>query len=86
MQVDLLDLQQPNGAVASVLGETWYLEASHRESSPAGATSNFTAVAGFLLQWALRQLDYGAELSRRHGCGERRDGEERGAHASAGAV
>ena len=50
LQVDLLDLPQPNGAVAGILGETWYFQAWHRDSSPAGATSNFTTAAGLLLQ------------------------------------
>ncbi len=42
LQVDLTQIPQPNGFVSAIAGETWNYQAWYRDSSPSGATSNFT--------------------------------------------
>ncbi|MEZ6015333.1 MAG: right-handed parallel beta-helix repeat-containing protein [Planctomycetota bacterium] len=50
LPIDPLDLPQPTGAVAALVGETWVFQAWHRDVAGAGATSNFTDAAALLLQ------------------------------------
>ncbi len=47
---DLTQVPTPLGPVSAMAGETWYLQASYRDSTSAGATFNFTNALGLTLQ------------------------------------
>ena len=42
LMIDVTQMPQPNGFVAAVAGDHWSFQTWYRDSSPAGATSNFT--------------------------------------------
>ena len=50
LALDLNSMPQPNGAVGASPGETWFFQAWYRDSSPAGATSNFSGAIRILFE------------------------------------